>query len=56
MAATFKNSDGSLMTRNNIIDYVKNVEEENRLMIAANQPIFGQVSYDRAADTVLKKT
>ena len=36
------------------MEFIEKREKENKAMLAANTPIYGAVTYDRAAETILK--
>ena len=43
------------MTNRAVQEMLEKAEHENKIMVAANQPVYGSVSYERAADSILQK-
>ena len=55
-ALKFRNKeDGSLMTKKEILEFIKKQEMYNQAIIVASQPVYGEVSYDRAIGEILEK-
>ena len=43
------------MTNRAVQEMLEKAEHEEKIMAAANQPVYGSVSYERAADSILQK-